>query len=127
MLVTSIFSFSNNVFNPSQNKFYFLNHIYFYRLLMLLILTSPKFCRLVKSLKRLQKDKIIGISKIASICRRQTKCCQNQRTYHMCGCGWGGVVRGQQMLCAPESLNIGYLMHYDYITLYLFNCCEIRT
>ena len=29
MLVTSIFSFSQNVFYPSQNKFQFFNHIYF--------------------------------------------------------------------------------------------------
>ena len=28
MLVTSIFSFSHNVFYPSQNKFQFLSHIY---------------------------------------------------------------------------------------------------
>ena len=30
MLVTSIFSFSQNVFYTSQNKFQFLSHIYMY-------------------------------------------------------------------------------------------------
>ena len=29
MLVTSIFSFSNNVFYPSENKFQFFSHIWF--------------------------------------------------------------------------------------------------
>ena len=47
MLVTSIFSFSHNVFNPFQNKFHF-SQLFCY-LQMLSIWTSLKFCRLVKS------------------------------------------------------------------------------
>ena len=47
MLVTSIFSFSKNVFFPSLDKFQIFNCIC--RLQMLSIWTSLKFCRLVKS------------------------------------------------------------------------------
>ena len=48
MLVTNIFSFSQNVFYPSQNKFQYLINI-FCCLQMLSIWTSLVFCRLVKS------------------------------------------------------------------------------
>ena len=50
MLVTSIFSFSHNVFYPSKNKFQFFSHVYIFCCLrMLSIWTHPKICRLVKS------------------------------------------------------------------------------
>ena len=49
MLVTSIFSFSHNVFYPSQNKFQFFRQIFICHLQMLSLRSSLKICRLVKS------------------------------------------------------------------------------
>ena len=51
MLETSIFSFSHNVFYPSENKFQIFNDINFCRLQLLSIYTILEFCRLVKSLE----------------------------------------------------------------------------
>ena len=50
MLVTSIFSFSQNVFYLSQNKFQYFQSYFNCRLQMLRIRTSLKISRLVKSL-----------------------------------------------------------------------------
>ena len=47
MLVTSIFSFSHNVFYPSQKSFFFFESHFFCRLQMLSNLTGLIFCRLV--------------------------------------------------------------------------------
>ena len=49
MLVTSIFSFSSNVFHPASNRFQFLIYIACVFLRMILIWTILKFCRLEKS------------------------------------------------------------------------------
>ena len=55
MLQTSIFSFSHNVFYPSQNKFqFFFCLILFCRLQILSISTSLKICRLVNTGKKIQ-------------------------------------------------------------------------
>ena len=48
MLVTSFFSFSNNVFYPLQKEFLFLSYIDFCCLQMLSMWTCLKICHLVK-------------------------------------------------------------------------------
>ena len=45
----AFFSFSHNVFYPSQNKFKFFSHIYLCCMQILSVWTSLTFCRLVKS------------------------------------------------------------------------------
>ena len=48
VLVTSIFSFSHNIFYPFQNQFQHFIHVLFCGLQMFSIWTSLKFCPLVK-------------------------------------------------------------------------------
>ena len=74
MLVTSIFSFSQNVLHPTQNIFQFWSHTSIHCLLQLLsIWSSLKFCRLVKA-ELFTKRHIFRLVEIQTICRRQNKC-----------------------------------------------------
>ena len=135
MLVTSIFSFSHNVFFfPIWDRNCYLSNIKFVVCKWLSFQTSLKFSCLVGVDKQppinltLHQMTIFGLDWIKSICRRQIKCCYNYDLFMMGGkhCGRGrkcwflGVIKSLDCVVNGEEFNSSMeeTVSWAFFTLY---------